>query len=161
MAVDPDQRMIDAFRQHRPEDTAVPAVVSNSTEPLTVTFFDQPAVNSVDPSFTKNQIEKAGRRVVGTQSFQPVSLASLFETYYPDRTVDFLNVDVEGHDLQVLESGDWNRFRPKVVAVESGGYEEAILHSNKVCAFMTANRYRMAAHCFITSIFVARDKSMK
>ena len=34
------------------------------------------------------------------------------------QAIDFLNVDVEGHDLEVLESNDWKRFRPKVIVVE-------------------------------------------
>ena len=28
------------------------------------------------------------------------------------QSIDFMNVDVEGHDLEVLESNDWQRFRP-------------------------------------------------
>jgi FkbM family methyltransferase len=35
------------------------------------------------------------------------------------RTIDFLKIDVEGHEREVLEGGDWSRFRPRVVLVEA------------------------------------------
>jgi hypothetical protein len=34
------------------------------------------------------------------------------------QAIDFMNVDVEGHDREVLESNDWDRFRPKFIVVE-------------------------------------------
>lgn len=34
-------------------------------------------------------------------------------------TIDFLSVDVEGHEYQVLSGADWKRWRPRVVVVEA------------------------------------------
>jgi hypothetical protein len=36
--------------------------------------------------------------------------------HLPD--IDILSVDVEGLDLQVLRSNDWNRFRPNIIIAE-------------------------------------------
>jgi len=33
--------------------------------------------------------------------------------------IDFLTIDVEGLDLEVLRSNDWERFRPELVLVEA------------------------------------------
>ena len=50
---------------------------------------------------------------------QTLPLVEIFERYLPQgQAIDFLDVDVEGHDLEVLESNDWQRFRPKVIVVE-------------------------------------------
>lgn len=35
-----------------------------------------------------------------------------------DRTIDFLKIDVDGHERAVVEGGDWARWRPRVVLVE-------------------------------------------
>jgi FkbM family methyltransferase len=43
--------------------------------------------------------------------------------------IDFLSVDVEGHEAQVLAGADWKRWRPRVVVVEAtepATWEEAI-----------------------------------
>jgi hypothetical protein len=51
-------------------------------------------------------------------------LAHLLEHHLPPgKPIDFMTVDVEGFDLQVLKSNDWARFRPAVVLFED---EEAI-----------------------------------
>lgn len=46
-------------------------------------------------------------------------LSTLLAEYAGDRTIDFLKIDVEGAELEVIESGDWQRFRPTVVVVEA------------------------------------------
>ena len=33
--------------------------------------------------------------------------------------MDFFDVDVEGLDLEVLKTNDWNIYRPKVITVET------------------------------------------
>lgn len=38
---------------------------------------------------------------------------------YVTRAIDFLKIDVEGHELEVIEGGDWQRWRPRVVVVEA------------------------------------------
>ena len=34
-------------------------------------------------------------------------------------TIDFINIDVESHERQVLLGNDWSRWRPRVVAIEA------------------------------------------
>jgi FkbM family methyltransferase len=46
------------------------------------------------------------------------TLQSLCEQY-ADGTIDFLKIDVEGAEREVLLGGDWQRFRPKVVVAEA------------------------------------------
>ena len=46
------------------------------------------------------------------------TLADICEEYV-EGTIDFLSVDVEGHELEVLRGADWARWRPRVVLVEA------------------------------------------
>ncbi len=46
------------------------------------------------------------------------TLRTLCEQYAPT-TIDFLKIDVEGAEREVLARGDWTRFRPKVVVLEA------------------------------------------
>jgi FkbM family methyltransferase len=48
-----------------------------------------------------------------------LKLSSICETYVGQRTIDFLSVDVEGHEREVLEGANFSRFRPRVVLVEA------------------------------------------
>ena len=44
-------------------------------------------------------------------------------------SIDFMSVDVEGLDLNVLKSNDWNTFRPKVILVEDFNHGNNIINS--------------------------------
>lgn len=50
---------------------------------------------------------------------QLLPLADLFQEHARGKTVDFLSVDVEGHEREVLESNDWRVHRPRIVLVEA------------------------------------------
>lgn len=49
------------------------------------------------------------------------SLASILDEYLADlgEEIDLISVDCEGHDMEVLRSNDWSRFRPKLILVEN------------------------------------------
>lgn len=47
-----------------------------------------------------------------------VTLAALCAEHAP-ASIDFLKIDVEGAEADVLFSGDWDRFRPKIIIVEA------------------------------------------
>ena len=45
-------------------------------------------------------------------------MARVCERYAPS-TIDFLKIDVESYEREVLEGADWGRFRPRVVLIEA------------------------------------------
>ncbi len=50
---------------------------------------------------------------------QVVTLAEALAAHVGERTIDFMTIDVEGHEKDVIAGGDWKKFRPRVVVVES------------------------------------------
>ena len=67
---------------------------------------------------------------------------SLKRSFQQGQTIDFLNVDVEGHDLDLLESNDWQRFRPKVIVVED---EQLDPRESKIVRAMNGHGYELCA----------------
>jgi len=47
-----------------------------------------------------------------------LTLAEICERH-ADATIDFLSVDVEGHEREVLAGADWNKWRPRILLVEA------------------------------------------
>ncbi len=46
-------------------------------------------------------------------------LSSILDEVIPEqRGIDFLSIDCEGHDINVLKSNDWKKYRPKYVLAE-------------------------------------------
>jgi FkbM family methyltransferase len=47
------------------------------------------------------------------------TLAQICDEHVASQTIDFMSIDVEGFERQVIEGGDWKRYRPRIVVVES------------------------------------------
>jgi FkbM family methyltransferase len=67
------------------------------------------------------------------------TLANLCERHVPDgQTIDFLKIDVEGHEREVIEGGDWRRWRPRVLVVEANRpetWEPVLVEAGYLFAF--------------------------
>jgi hypothetical protein len=92
--------------------------ISHERAALTYYFIGD---DSTMNSFSREFLEDIGMLSEVKQEVEvPVVLLSeALERYLPDgQRIDFMNVDVEGHDLVALQSNDWRRSRPKFVVVE-------------------------------------------
>ncbi|MFA6919324.1 MAG: FkbM family methyltransferase [Patescibacteria group bacterium] len=46
-------------------------------------------------------------------------LSEVLANHCSDGKIDFLSIDTEGYDLEVLQSNNWNRYRPNLICIES------------------------------------------
>ena len=59
-----------------------------------------------------------GKTLAGDARCRSRRLRALCEQHAP-APIDFLKIDVEGAERDVLLGGDWQRFRPKVIVLEA------------------------------------------
>jgi len=95
--------------------------VGCSNRPGTLTLYAGKGNASGLSSFTAEEV--ANHEQKGFE-FQPVTvnvvtLASICEEHVNGRTIDFMSIDVEGHESEVLEGADFARFRPRVIVIEA------------------------------------------
>jgi len=92
---------------------------------------------------------------------QPRPLAAILNEHVPAGTaIDLLNVDVEGADLDVLESNDWTRFRPTYILVELLGTDFDQAEQHTVGGYLKSLGYRLIAKCFNTALFRAENRQI-
>ena len=106
------------FGRMRPRDINVEAAVSAVRRDLTFYVFNEPALNTFDKQLA---LQRVGGiySIVKEVSIPTRPLWELLDQYVPPNiTIDFLTVDVEGLDFEVLRSNDWNRYTPEYVLVE-------------------------------------------
>jgi hypothetical protein len=46
-------------------------------------------------------------------------LADILNKYIKKGKIDFMTIDTEGYDKEVLLSNNWSKFRPKIICIES------------------------------------------
>lgn len=106
------------FPKRRPRDTNVQAVVGKKGA---VNFFrfQEEALNTADHVRAEMLIQE-GEKLSAQFSIDAVPLTELLTENGSPKRIDLLNVDVEGADLEVLESLDWEAFEVAAVLVEIG-----------------------------------------
>jgi len=72
------------------------------------------------------------------------TLERILEEYADGREIDFLKVDVEGYELEVLRSNDWMRFRPKVLLIEATEPYSMVLNHESWEPVVLETRYAFA-----------------
>lgn len=89
-----------------------------------MTIFEAPdACWSVDRDLLTGYFEADESKIV-EHSIKIETLAEVCDRHVsPGTTIDFLKVDVEGHEREVLEGGDFGKWRPRIILAESNGYE--------------------------------------
>ena len=77
----------------------------------------------------------------------------------PDQVsqIDFMSVDVEGLDLEVFKSNNWNKFRPNVLLVELLNSSLDTIALDPVYQFLSEKNYYVFSKCVKTVIFVSAE----
>ncbi|MBA4063736.1 MAG: FkbM family methyltransferase [Isosphaera sp.] len=115
--VEPQPGYFAALSAARPRDVNVNAVASDG--PGEVTFYefpDHPLLSTPDANLAA-KYRAAGERVVA-RAVPALTLAEICERHVRG-PIDFLKIDVEGHEPAVLRGADFARWRPVVLLVEA------------------------------------------
>jgi FkbM family methyltransferase len=120
LTVEPIPRLSLRHRRFRPDDEHVCAAVAATPGEITFYEMDSTGLSTFDPARVK-EAEEAGARLRCEYKLPLFPLGELVSRSLGEKSVDFLSVDTEGHDLSVLQSADWDRFRPKLIIHEIDG----------------------------------------
>lgn len=80
--------------------------------------------------FEKNRINK-----YNSYSVPCISIMNLLKKYDAPKDIDFMNLDIEESELQVLDNLDFSEYNIKLICIENGIIYEDIMKSNgyRVC----------------------------
>jgi FkbM family methyltransferase len=152
--VEPDERLLAAFREIRPNDINLCCGVGAQNGVAQMGIFEDGAVNSFDKKAVELQVSQGGKKLNEWREVPIRTLKDILDTHIPPgRTVDLLNVDAEGWDLVVLKSNDWDRYKPAFILVEDHKMDLAQAAGNETFALLTGLGYRLIAQTLATSIY--------
>lgn len=147
-----------AFERIRPRDINVEIAVGAKTGTHALALFNDPALNTVSPSLAEERGALPGYHVVCRKSVRMTTLSQLLDDHLPARqAIDLLSVDVEGSDEDVIASNDWDRYRPRVVLVETRDTGVAELPQRPITTLLSGHGYVAWAKLYSTAIFLSND----
>ncbi len=106
---------------HRPRDINLKIALSDHNGEETFYYFKDTGLSTLDKivgdvTSEKRDVEKI---IVPTQTLETICNAHLFDGFSNLQPIDFLKIDVEGHESEVLRGGDWELFRPHYLCIEA------------------------------------------
>ena len=113
--IDLDVKNIELFNISRPNDINLNNAISSSTSKKKLFFYhDKSPINTLveDVSNFQNATVKEIKTV------KTITLNKVLENLSFDKQIDYMNIDVEGHELDVLKGFDLIRYKPNVISVE-------------------------------------------
>ena len=142
------------FNLLRGKDTNLECPVSNSTEEITYYMFNEPALNGFSESLSVERNKLSNYFITNKIKLTPRRLEDILKQNLKDQQeIDFLNVDVEGLDLEVLKSNNWTLFRPRVIIVELLNTEIEEINKNEIYAYLKKQNYKLIGKTFNTGFF--------
>lgn len=159
---DPSESSRDAFKKFRPKDKFVCAAVGEQDN-INITFYFNSNSNSKysqgndlhtsNTKFVKEDLKKdyTSKKVRQVNLMQELKRQNI-------NKIDFINIDAEGAELEILKQFDFNRFKPSVIAVEIHGNNILSAINTEIAKILFKNNYVMVASTVITFFFVLEEK---
>ena len=117
--IDINPTSIDLFNILRPKDTNLCTTI-NETKEIFEIYYDDPfsPVNTLDKQFYEN-LENKNNKNTKKLFVESKSMKEILNISKIDKSIDFINLDVEGMDYKILKNINLNQLKPKLVSIET------------------------------------------
>ena len=154
--IEPNPYKIKGFYKKRKRDINLNIGINSQKGTLEFYLFKEDTLSTFSQS-TSKKYEDMGHKIIGTKKINTLRLSDVLNQYTkPDTDIDFFSIDTEGLDYEVLESNDWNLYRPKFIIIET--LEYSISGDGKKLNYLydkyfEEKRYIKVADTYINTIY--------
>jgi FkbM family methyltransferase len=142
------------FNKLRSRDINLEMAISDEKKTLRYYAFNDPALSGFSKQLANQRKGQGNYKIVFEKDLQTYTLNEVLDEHLPKgQKIDFLSVDVEGLDFEVLKSNNWNKYSPKVVLVESTGNSLEEIKPSNIYKLLKQNNYQLFAKTINTLIF--------
>jgi FkbM family methyltransferase len=143
------------FEKMRPRDINLQAAISNKKNNATFYIFNEPALNTLNAEEAKSKDNKNGYKIIKELKLDTYKLSEILDVQLlENHEIDFLTIDTEGNDLNVLKSNDWEKYRPKLVIVEDLKFKNIEEYNqSEIFNYMKSLNYSIVAKTINTVFF--------
>jgi Methyltransferase FkbM domain len=159
LCIDANQSLIDKFAKARPRDKAICALVSNQKHPMEFIQYSNNVLSSVDKDLVEGYVSE-GQEVINRSVRQPKTLTEILDSQNASKDFDLLTVDVEEHDMSVIESLDFDKYRPKLIVVEVEDMDPSNPGTHKMYQYLITKGYQFKGVVLKNAYFLLGETQM-
>ena len=140
--IDLSQVSIDLFNISRPNDINIRGAVSNING--RTHYYENGPINQ------QNSLTNINENKIEIESYK---LDTLLKKYNIEK-IDYLNIDVEGHDFKVISDFSFSKYQPKLISIEDNIYDiQETLNSN-IHDLLVRSGYFLASKYGVTCLYI-------
>jgi FkbM family methyltransferase len=141
------------FMKYRKRDVNIECGVGEAEGLMSFYRFNDPALNTFDANEASKK-NMGQYRIIDKINVQVRRLDDILDQHMPKgQTIDFMSIDVEGMDLSVLKSNNWDKYSPRYILTETLRSEMLHLAEDPVVKFLLDKNYRPVAKVYNTIFF--------
>lgn len=141
ICIDPLPECIGMFKKYRPNDVYINKAVGLSKRNLDYYMYNEPALNTFDLKVVERLKNSEMYKIIEVKKIDVEPLRDILLTVNHIDNIDFMSIDVEGLDYEVLQSFNWNLYRPKLMIVECLGNNGVNFTESPVYSFLVEKGY--------------------
>lgn len=142
------------FNSLRPRDINIEAAIAKEEQEMTFYLFDDPALNTFDNELAQQRIDNTTYQLIDKQQIKTYKVSQILDRYLPNNVqIDFMSIDIEGLDLDTLESNNWEKCVPKVILIEQSNFDFNNQDNYPICTFLKSKGYSFFAKTLNTLFF--------
>lgn len=161
VTVEPDPMLFTELQGVRPGDTHLNVGVGKAAMP-TLPFYVM-STRTLS-SFSKSEAERyqgtSLHKIEAVIDVPVLTVGEIFELHFPRQAPDFVSVDVEGLDFEIIQSIDFAKNRPVAICVETLTFSEDRSETKlrEIIDYVCERDYIHYADTYINSIFIDRAR---
>jgi len=147
------------FDKIRPHDINVEVPISSENKILKYYMFNEPALNGFSEEMSNSKNGLKDYKIIKEIDLQTKTLKEVLDSnVMKDQHIDFMTIDVEGLDYDVLLSNDWVKYKPSIILIEDNEFDLHNMEKSKVYNYLIQKGYSLIVKIFNTLFFELKDK---
>ena len=157
--IEANPQLIAKLRRYRPQDINLNLGVGHSEGEMDFYILSDPTLSSFSKEETTQATASGNIKVEAIKRIKLTTIEKVIDEYNKGIFPDFLSIDVEGMDLDILHSIPFNRFWPKVICAEAAEYSPigAGERKNELINFLVSKGYYEYANTNLNAIMVKNE----
>jgi FkbM family methyltransferase len=161
--IEPDPNLFIMFPEIRPKDINLNIGIGINQGESNFYVISTPTLNT----FSKEEAEKYQKegdfKIINTLKIKTDTISNIINQYSDGEFPDFLSLDAEGVDEEILKSIDFKKKFPKVICIETITFSTKGrgIKNSDIIAYLESQGYMLYADTNINSIFVKENLWIK
>lgn len=160
VCIEPDPILYKKLLKQRPKDKCLNIGVGSRSNSEASFFLMHPnTLNTFSESEAKRYEQIADHKIVEKIQVPIISINELLEKEF-EKLPNIINIDTEGLDHEILNSLNFELYRPELFCIETLSYDTQNMQNKNqdIIELMESKRYFAYADTYINTIFVDKDK---